>query len=338
MKKHAIIPIFIPHLGCRHDCIFCNQKAITAKQRPLTLKDMTGTIETWLTTLSDVPTVEAAFYGGSFTAIPMEMQSEYLRVASHYKKLGKIDKIHLSTRPDAINEKILDNLKYHDVDTIELGVQSFDENVLRLSRRGHDASAVYESADMIKAYGFELGIQLMIGLPGDSPESCLFSARETVKLSPQIARLYPTVVIENTELYEKCKDGSYTPLTEEEAVFRTKEMYKIIDSAGINIIRVGLKSSDLISPDALIGGGSFHPAFRQLVEGEIAKEFIESHLKKVLEPAKIDVCSNAHSFSNMIGNSARNRKYFLEKYPHLDLSYRLSDSLKDGEFLVKIRG
>ena len=341
MKKHAIIPIFIPHLGCRHDCIFCNQKAITAKQNPLTLNDMRNTIDTWLTTLSKVPTVEVAFYGGSFTAIPIEMQNEYLRVALHYKKLGKIDKIHLSTRPDAINEEILDNLKYYGVDTIELGVQSFDEKVLRLSKRGHNADAVYESASMIKAYDFELGIQLMIGLPGDSPEACLFSARETVKVAPRIARLYPTIVIENTELYDKCLDGSYSPLTEEEAIFRTKEMYKIIDSAGIKIIRVGLKSSDLIAPEALIGGGSFHPAFRQLVEGQIAKEIIEEQLPSVRnhtpEPIKINVYSNAHSFSDMIGNSSCNKKYFLEKYPHLDLSYRLSDSLKDGEFLVKIK-
>ena len=198
MKTHAIIPIFIPHLGCPYDCIFCNQKAITAKQKPVSVETMRATVDTWLTTLETVPNKEIAFYGGSFTAIPMEMQKEYLKVAREYKDSGKVGKIHLSTRPDAIDEEILDNLKFYGTDVIELGVQSFYDEILRLSGRGHDVKVVYESAELIKSYGFQLGIQLMIGLPGDSPEACIFSAEETVKIKPDIARLYPTVVIEGT--------------------------------------------------------------------------------------------------------------------------------------------
>ena len=335
MKTHAIIPIFIPHLGCPYDCIFCNQKAITAKQKPVSAETMRATVDTWLTTLETVPNKEIAFYGGSFTAIPMEMQKEYLKVAREYKDSGKVGKIHLSTRPDAIDEEILDNLKFYGTDVIELGVQSFYDEILRLSGRGHDAKVVYESAELIKSYGFQLGIQLMIGLPGDSPEACIFSAEETVKIKPDIARLYPTVVIEGTKLYDLCRDGSYIPLSEEEAVFRTKEMYQILDKAGINIIRVGLKSSDLITPEGLIGSGNFHPAFRQLVEGEIAREIIEEKLIS-LHAGDIEVFSNPASFSNMVGNAGRNKKYFSEKYPELNISYKVCNELKRGCFEIKI--
>lgn len=157
VKKHAIIPIFIPHKGCPNDCVFCNQKKITAHQQPVTGEDVVNTIETWLSTLEPrgTETIEAAFFGGNFTGLPVEEQSAYLSIAKRYKDAGRIHKIHMSTRPDYINEAILDNLKRYGADTIELGVQSFDDEVLRLSGRGHDSSCVYESSRMIQEYGFE---------------------------------------------------------------------------------------------------------------------------------------------------------------------------------------
>lgn len=336
MKNHAIIPIFIPHLGCPHDCIFCNQKKITARQAPVTGEDVTRTIDTWLTTLGDVETVEIAFYGGSFTAIPIEEQRQYLAIAKGYKDAGKVDKIHLSTRPDYISREILDQLAELGTDTIELGVQSLDDEVLRRSGRGHDAAVVYRSAEMINNYGFELGIQLMIGLPGDSMETCVYSAQETVKIGPQIARLYPTVVIAETALYDMWKAGTYVPLSEEEAVARTRAMYEILTDAGINIIRVGLKSSDLIHEGGDIGG-SFHPAFRQLVEGDIARDRIDRQLGFV-PGGKVDILANSRSFSNMIGNGGRNKKFFLDKYPHLSILYKVDNTLQDGEYVVRSKG
>ena len=151
MKKHAIIPIFIPHLGCENDCVFCNQKIITAKSDPVSPNDAEQTILEYLSTLrvyddikkcDNPPTVEIAFYGGSFTGLDIETQNKYLDLALKYKRLGKIDKIHMSTRPDYINSAILDNLKAHQVDIIELGVQSFDEAVLKASKRGHEISDI----------------------------------------------------------------------------------------------------------------------------------------------------------------------------------------------------
>ena len=342
MKKHAIIPIFIPHRGCPNDCVFCNQRKITARTDDVTPEDAAGIIDTWLTTLRPISDagsssyaadiVEAAFYGGSFTGLPLAEQSAFLAVAKDYKQRGLIDKIHLSTRPDYIDRVILDNLREYDVDTIELGVQSLDDEVLKLSNRGHTASDVYEAAELIKDYGFELGIQLMIGLPGDSEESCIMSAQRTAEMQPSLARLYPTIVLDDTELYEMYCRGDYIPLTREEAVRRTAAMYRILDNAGITIMRVGLKSTDIIGEGGAVNGGTYHPAFRQLVEGEIAKERIEPLL--VNADHSVTLYSNSRWYSNMIGHKACNRKYFENIFPSLRIRFSVDDSLPDGRFRI----
>ena len=334
MKKHAIIPIFISHRGCPNDCVFCNQKKITARQGDVTEEDIRNTITTYLSTLStmDMETIELSFFGGSFTGIPIEEQSRFLAIACEYKQRGIIDKIHMSTRPDYIDREILDNLRKYSVDVIELGVQSFDDAVLEKSNRGHSAAAVYDACRLIKEYGFTLGIQLMIGLPDDSLESCIYSARETVKTAPEIARLYPTIIIEDTELLEMYRRGEYAPLTLDEAVAVTKEMYRILDAAGINIIRVGLKSTDIINSDGAITGGTYHPAFRQLVESSIAREEIEKQLTAT--SGNISVMCNPSDISNAAGHNGCNRKYFAGKYPGLHISFKKEESLDRNKYIV----
>jgi len=340
MKTHAIIPIFIPHLGCPNDCVFCNQKKITARTKPLSRDDMTAIIDQYLDTIGGrgIGTVEIAFYGGSFTGIPIVQQQEYLAVAKGYKDSGQVQKIHLSTRPDYINDEILDNLKQYGADIIELGVQSFDEEVLRLSNRGHDRETVFGASRLIKDYGFELGLQLMIGLPGDTYEKSVRSAEEAAKIEPSVARLYPTVIIRDTELYEMYQRGEYRPLSMEEAIRTTKDMYMILTGAGVNVIRVGLKSTDLINESGEIAGG-YHPAFRQLVESEIAKEQLESQLLQLSLPvsakAEISFCSSPASLSNMIGNRRSNRIYFEKKYPHVRFTFHADTKLPDSVYKMK---
>lgn len=351
MKKHAIIPIFIPHKGCPNDCVFCNQRKITARSQDVTKDDIHKTVDTYMSTLGsmDLDTIELSFFGGSFTGLPMEEQKEYLAVAKEYKDSGIIHKIHLSTRPDYISREILDNLKDYSVDVIELGVQSFADSVLKASGRGHNSACVYEACSLIKEYGFVLGLQLMIGLPGDTLEYDIFSAKEAVKLAPDIARLYPTVVIKDTALWDMTECGQYVPMEEDDAVERTAAMYKILTDAGINVIRVGLKSSDIIS-DEDNTRGTFHPAFRQLVEGFLAKESLEKQLN-ILYPnirdlfdERYTLCptaafvSNAKCYNNMFGHGGRNRKYFDNEYPRLNIRY-MKDidaglSLADNEYLV----
>lgn len=351
MKKHAIIPIFIPHKGCPNDCVFCNQRKITARGADITAEDIHNTVETYMSTLGNmnVETIELSFFGGSFTGIPLQEQKEYLSIAKEYKDSGVIQKIHLSTRPDYINVEILDNLKAYDVDVIELGVQSFADPVLKASGRGHDAACVYEACQLIKSYGFTLGIQLMIGLPKDTLEYDIFSAKEAVSLSPDIARLYPTVVIKDTALWDMMECGQYIPMSESDAVKRTATMYKILTNAGINVIRVGLKSSDIISDEGNTAG-TFHPAFRQLVEGFLAKESLENQVNKMYPNIKdmyddnYTFCptaafvSNAKCYNNMFGHGSQNRKYFENEYPRLNIRYmKDSDmglSLADDQYLV----
>lgn len=365
MKKHAIIPIFISHRGCPKDCVFCNQRQITARNGDVSVHMAKATIEQWLTTLQDVPTKEISFYGGSFTGIPVDEQEAFLSLAKSYKDSGRVDKIHLSTRPDYIDSITLDRLKLYGVDVIELGVQSFDREVLKLSKRGHSAECITKSCRLIKSYGFKLGIQLMVGLPGDTMEKCIFSALETVKINPEIARIYPTVVIRDTELYDLYEKGQYIPLTLDEAVKRSKAIYEILDSHGINIIRVGLKSGDGIN-----GEMGFHPAFRQLVEDEIAKEQIEKQIDDVVSftdettkggvfvnrvnTNKIDVknspplpcativtiIANSRCYNNIFGHKGKNMEYFKKKYPRFVFeTFKDHDQglkLKDNEYKVKI--
>ena len=352
MKKHAIIPIFIPHKGCPNDCVFCNQRKITARGNDVTADDIHKTVETYMSTLGQmsVETIELSFFGGSFTGIPLEEQSQYLQVAKEYKDKGIIDKIHLSTRPDYINKEILDNLKAYGVDVIELGVQSLAEPVLKAAGRGHNASCVYEASKLIKSYGFTLGIQLMVGLPEDTLEFDIFSAMETVKIAPQIARLYPTVVIKDTALWDMMECGAYQPMSEDDAVMRTARMYEILTNAGINVIRVGLKSSDIISDESNTAG-TFHPAFRQLVEGFLAKESLEKQVNILYSKdkdssadnqhdcPKVAFIANAKCYNNMFGHKACNKQYFEKEYTGLEIKYMVDKDadleLADNQYLVK---
>ena len=352
MKEHAIIPIFIPHRGCPHDCVFCNQKAITRTLPGVTPAEAEGIIETWLSTLEGrgISRIEAAFYGGSFTGLPMEEQAGLLAVAHSSLQRQRIQSIRLSTRPDFISEPVLEQLRRYGVGTVELGVQSFDEEVLAASRRGHSARQVEEACGMIQSFGFRLGIQLMIGLPEDSHEKCLESARRAVRLRPDDARLYPTIVLEGTELARLWRQGQYQPLSPQEAIRTTKDMYRILQDAGVNIIRVGLKSSDLVGKDDQILVHPCPPAFRQLVEGEIAREDLEAQLEKLAQaggtagrdrpgssfPSAAVFSCHPDDFSSMVGNGKRNRRYFAEKYPRLSLRFAVDESLPAMTFRVSI--
>ena len=343
MKKHAIIPIFIPHAGCGHSCVFCNQKVITAREQTPGPGDVIQTVETWLSTLEGrgLDTIELSFFGGSFTGIPEQDQRMYLDIALAYKKKGRIDKIHMSTRPDYINRDIMDMLREYTVDTIELGVQSFDDDVLEMCRRGHTSRDVYDACALIKEYGIELGIQLMIGLPGDTKEKAIESARKAALIRPSLARLYPTVVLPDTQLARMMHDGSYTPLSESDAIDITKEMYRILMDAGINIMRVGLKSTDLVTTGTDLAG-NYHPAFRQLVEGEIMKENMtallsgnKDRISKMKKPEVI-FSSNEKWFPPMIGHKACNKNHFADNYPEIIFSYEKDNTLSDGYAAISV--
>lgn len=279
-KNHYIIPIFVPMEGCPHQCVFCNQDKITGFNDVVTAKMVRDIADEYLKTMDHQnATIEISFFGGTFTAIKESKQRELLQVAYEYKQKGLIDKIRMSTRPDAINEYILSYLKDYKADIIELGVQSLDEEVLLASGRGHDISDVINASKLIKQHGFVLGHQIMLGLPKDSFEKDISSVKKSIELEPDIIRIYPALVIKDTPMEMMYKSGTYTPYTLEQAVQISKELYKLYTEKGIQVIRIGLQPTDTINVGGDMVAGPFHPAFRELVEGSLFADKIHQELK-----------------------------------------------------------
>lgn len=317
MSKHYIIPIFVPHSGCPHDCVFCNQKKITGLSTTVTSKDVEGIIKEHLTTFKKPSTIEVAFYGGSFTAIDIEVQKSLLAIPLKYKKENKIDFIRLSTRPDAIDDLILKNLKDYLVDTIELGVQSLDQEVLDMSGRGHSVEDVYDSSKLIKEYGFNLGLQMMIGLPGDTKEKSLKTCKEFIQLNPFCVRIYPTLVIVDTFLETQYFKNEYVPISLKEAVSLCVLLLMMFETNNIHVIRIGLQPTKNIQLGKDVVAGPFHPSFRQLVETEIYRRILDYYFSKNninMEKKKIIIEINKKKISSICGQKSKNIKHLKDKY------------------------
>jgi histone acetyltransferase (RNA polymerase elongator complex component) len=315
-KRYYIIPIFVPHRGCPHDCIFCNQKKITGSIKTVTADDVQKTIDMYLTTIDKENShIEVSFFGGSFTGIPINYQNELLEVAKRNYDEGKIDAIRLSTRPDYIDESILDNLKSYSVGIIELGVQSMDKDVLELSERGHTSKDVINASNLIKQYDIKLGLQMMVGLPGDSLLKDLYTAGEIIKIRPDFVRIYPALVIKDTYMEFMCKSGSYKPLEVDEAVEICKKLYVEFVKNNVQIIRLGLQTTEQINVGKDIVAGPFHPAFRELVESSILNDMVEYMLDRYyVDSRTVNISISPRDISKLYADK---KKYFntkLRKY------------------------
>lgn len=264
--RRGIIPVFIPHLGCEHECVFCNQKRISGRLSPATAQDVARAIEEGLANC--LRPAQCAFYGGSFTAIPVSQQLALLGAAQKYLRSGELESIRLSTRPDAIDEITLERLRLNGVRVIELGAQSMDDAVLRKSGRGHRAEDTVRAAGMIKRAGFSLVLQMMTGLPGSDETSDVESARRIIALSPDAVRIYPTVIIKDTPLYELWRAGKYAGHTVEDAVRVCARLLPLFERAGIPVIRLGLNPTQELSGGAA-AGGAYHPALGELVKSRV---------------------------------------------------------------------
>lgn len=276
MSRHYIIPIFVPHKGCPHDCVFCNQKHITGQVSDIDNMFVRNEMQKYLETIPDCDRfVEVSFFGGSFTGLPVSEQISLLKPAKEALDAGRIDAIRLSTRPDYIDDSILRTLKLYGVSIIELGVQSMDEKVLTLSNRGHSAHDVYRASDLIKDYDISLGLQMMVGLPGDNQYKDIKTAEEFVRIKPDMVRIYPALVIKDTYMEHMYRNGEYSPLTLESSIEICSKLYLIFEKADIKIIRIGLQPTENIHPDKDLVSGPFHPAFRELVESKILNDMIK---------------------------------------------------------------
>ena len=313
MKKR-IIPIFVPHRGCPHDCIFCNQKKITGVSTEVTSEEARNIIEEYLPTIPKDASVEIAFFGGSFTAIDEKTQNELLSVAKEYVDKGLVSDIRMSTRPDCISKDILERLKTYSTSIIELGVQSMDAKVLHDSARGHSIESVIESAHLIKESGINLGLQMMVGLPSDTEEKCIETAKKFIALDPFCVRIYPTLVVQDTGLEELLNRGEYTPFTLEESVSIVKKLLVLFYIHNINVIRVGLQATEDIQLGKGIVAGPYHPAFRELVEGEMIKDYLHYLVIQNKTVSQIEVKTNNKNISKIVGNKKSNKLFFKENF------------------------
>ena len=341
MRKHYIIPIFVPHLGCPNDCIFCNQKSISGQQKMITKEDVKETIEKFLKSIKDKEAKkEVAFFGGSFTGIDVEKQEEFLQTAYEYIKQGKINSIRISTRPDYIDKPTLKRLKKYKVETIELGVQSANDYILKQSNRGHTFEDVKKASKLIRWNGFKLGHQMMVGLPESTRIDEINTARELIKLKPKMVRIYPVLVIKNTRLEKQYLEGKYTPLTVIQAVETCKELKNMFNKKKIEIIRIGLQNTDEITDPNIEGSevvaGPYHPAFRQLVESGLWYDYIVAKIKELnVKVKKVEVIVNPQDVNNVIGHKRENIEKLKEMYT-LDLIVKQSNDIKPGKLELTV--
>ncbi|HPP30854.1 MAG TPA: radical SAM protein [Soehngenia sp.] len=339
MSKEKIIPIFVPNYGCPHMCVFCNQIKITGTNMSITKEEVIETINNYLGFFNkeEESIIEIAFYGGSFTAIELTKQVELLQIAKSYKDDNKINKIRISTRPDAIDDNILRILKAYSVDIIELGVQSLDKEVLYLSERGHSEADVYEAVKKIRYYDFVLGLQMMVGLPGDDYDKSLSTLLKIINLKPDFIRIYPTLVIRNTKLENMYMAGEYKPLTIDQTVKLCKDLLIVATYCKIPVARIGLQTTEGIQLGKDVVAGPFHAAIRQLIESEIYYDILYEAISNIEMETKgelLEIYCNANIMSNIAGHKSCNRTRLYNEFNFRMIKFIKTDMEKN--MIVKI--
>jgi histone acetyltransferase (RNA polymerase elongator complex component) len=334
MRK-AIIPIFIPHLGCPHQCVFCNQQKITGVMTTINQSDVYKIITDALLTNSQT-NLEVAFYGGSFTALPTEVQIQLLQPASDMLSSGKINGIRLSTRPDYIDVATIRTLRKMGVSIIELGAQSLDDHVLLQAERGHSYEQIAHAVRLIKSASMECGLQLMVGLPGEDWGSLIRSAQKTVKLQPDFVRIYPTIVIAGTTLASLYAQHSYTPLTLEEAISRAAYLKLFIEYwNGIKIIRTGLQASEFLEQPGVLIAGPYHPSIGEMVEAHIFYLMMR-HVLDEYTDTHVVIRHNSKDHSKIRGIRNSNLKKLKQRYEKIERFQLTPENLREGHLSLSI--
>lgn len=303
--KHINVALFVVHKGCPHMCSFCNQRSISGSQKEITPDEVHSAAETAVASLTarEAAGGEIAFFGGSFTMIERGYMISLLEVAYEYVEKGIFKGIRISTRPDGIDEEICSILKKYGVTAVELGAQSLDDRVLELNERGHTAKQVEDAVKMLKAYGFETGLQMMTGLYGSQDSDSLETARKIVELKPDTVRIYPTVVIKGTRLHELMLNGEFNPKGVDETAELCAKLIPMFENAGIKIIRLGLHSGGGVEED--YAGGAYHPALREICESRIYYDIAQSKLCDY-DCGRYVLAVNKKEISKMTGQKKEN--------------------------------
>jgi len=319
--KHFTIPIFVPELACPNRCIYCNQFKITGLKHIPDIDTARDIIEKYLKTIPrNNSEIEIGFFGGNFTGLKIALQKAYLDLAKSYvnNNNGCIQGIRMSTRPDYISKAKLQFLKNYPITTIELGVQSTDKDVLQISERGYDFPIVEKASALIHQFGFKLGLQMMIGLPSDTFEKSMKTAHEIARLGATEARIYPTLVIKETQLETLFRNHHYSPLSLEQAIDWSTELLCFFEQHNVRVIRLGLHPSEELTECQSIVAGPFHPSFRQLVETEIwKKEFQKIQSPDFVRGITLEIAPA--QLGNAAGYGGCNRKILTERFKNVRL-------------------
>ncbi|HOY30638.1 MAG TPA: radical SAM protein [Bacteroidales bacterium] len=334
---HYNIPVFIPHLGCPFQCVFCNQKYISGKQKAPEADDVHSIIRQKLSTIDvQSATVEVAFFGGSFTCLDPGLQEKYLQLIQPYINDHKIKGIRLSTRPDYIDNKNLQLLKKYHVRTIELGVQSMSDSILQQAGRGHTVGDVVKASELIRNSGFTLGIQTMIGLPGDDAVENIHTASRVIGLKPDCVRIYPVLVLKDTELELLFSEGKYKPLSLSSAVDRVASVLGLYIRDNINVIKVGLHPAEDFGKGGKLLAGPFHPSFRELAMTKLWKnefdQFIKTTKCQDTKTKKITLTVADSQYNYAIGYKAENKNYLKQYFNKV--RFQRSENLNKLQFNV----
>ncbi len=338
MSKPLIIPIFIPHFGCPHQCAFCNQSIITNKKSLLPDADtIKCEVESYLKFKGTRTKVELAFFGGNFLGLKKDEILNLLNCTQEFIKKKSIDSIRFSTRPDTISTENLEFIKQFDVSTIELGVQSMDDDVLLKAIRGHTAYDTIKAVALLKKYKFQVGIQMMVGLPSDTDKNALKNANEIAKLCPDFIRIYPLMVLKGSLIAKWYQLGQYTPMTLEKCVSLVKDIFKVFNKKDIPVIRMGLQASDILQDSNSMLAGPWHPAFGHLVFSEIFFDKIFdliNDLSKTKLSKIITLRVHPSSLSRLRGDKNYNMERLKVIYPFTSFKTKTDDSLNKDMVMI----
>ena len=332
-RKHRIIPIFIPEMACPHRCVYCNQFLISGREKMPTDDEIKSVVGRYLETVPEGACVELAFFGGTFTGLAMEEQERLLKLVNPYIIEGRIEGVRLSTRPDYVDEENVELLKSWGVKVVELGVQTTDADVLKASGRGYGVEVVENAARLVKDGGMELGMQMMIGLPKDTKEKSVATAKSIVELGAKNTRIYPTLVMRNTVLARMYERGLYRPLSLEMAVDWTKELLWIFDRGGVLVQRVGLHPTEGLMRGEDYLDGPFHVSFKEMVMTEMWRDVL---MEKLVETGGLKKCV-VRVANNMLGVAAgyggKNRKWLKEC--GLEVGFRGDEGLNNFDLRIE---
>ena len=339
--KPFIVPIFLPHAGCPHRCIFCNQHAVSelpAGPTDLEPERVRGQIDRFLRYKGrGRSAVQVAYFGGNFLGIQKGRLSLLLALAEEYVARGDVDGIRFSTRPDTVDEQRMEILDAYSVDTVELGVQSMNDAVLARSLRGHTAADTEKAFQQLKTRGYEVGLQMMVGLPGENLRRLSETARRICGLKPDFVRIYPTLVLKNSLLAGMYRRKRYTPLSTEECVQRLKALYLVFLKNDIPVVRMGLQASIGFESSGDILAGPYHPSMGHMVHAALFLEMAERLLS--MSPAPIREATfivHRQSVSKLQGLRKANVEKLLLDYNLQNLRLEPRDSFpRDGIALAE---